>query len=92
MSNYGWTNADGEPIMDGAAYRFEQALDDQYANERAYYYDLYEDIDPEDCPHADGTYLGSGDEDATEGDFACDGCDEIVGRWMLGEDGCPHRV
>lgn len=27
MSNYGWTNADGEPMMDGAAWRFEQQLD-----------------------------------------------------------------
>lgn len=34
MSNYGWTNEEGEPIMDGAAYRFEQALDAQYAEER----------------------------------------------------------
>lgn len=30
MSNYGWTNSDGEPMMDGAAYRFEQALDADY--------------------------------------------------------------
>ena len=30
MSNYGYTNADGEPIMDGAAYRYEQYLDSMY--------------------------------------------------------------
>lgn len=31
---YGWTNEAGEPIMDGAAYRFEQELDAQSAAER----------------------------------------------------------
>ncbi len=31
---YGYTNEAGEPIMDGAAYRFEQELDAQYAQER----------------------------------------------------------
>lgn len=35
MSNYGWTNDQGEPIMDGAAYRFEQQLDADYAEDRA---------------------------------------------------------
>jgi hypothetical protein len=30
-----WTNADGEPIMDGAAWRFEQQLDIEYAEQRA---------------------------------------------------------
>lgn len=34
MTNYGWTNEEGEPIMDGAAYRFEQALDAEYAEQR----------------------------------------------------------
>lgn len=32
---YGWTNEAGEPIMDGFAYRFEQALDEQYGYESA---------------------------------------------------------
>lgn len=27
MTTYGWTNEAGEPIMDGAAWRFEQQLD-----------------------------------------------------------------
>lgn len=48
MSNYGWTNEDGEPIMDGAAYRFEQALDAQYAEERAYD-DFYNNDGETDC-------------------------------------------
>ncbi len=31
-----FTNTQGEPIMDGAAYRFEGELDSYYASERAY--------------------------------------------------------
>ena len=56
MSNYGWTNADGEPIMDGAAYRFEQELDAQSAYERQFddFYDNepdeYCEGDADDCP------------------------------------------
>lgn len=49
MSNYGWTNADGEPIMSGEAYRFEQALDEQDAYERqAFDEDFYADY-PDEC-------------------------------------------
>jgi hypothetical protein len=51
MSNYGWTNADGEPIMDGAAYRFEQQLDAEYAQER--FYDDYYAADDFDEPEDD---------------------------------------
>jgi hypothetical protein len=47
---YGWTNEAGEPIMDGAAYRFEQELDFQSAQER--FYDMddndYWDNEPDD--------------------------------------------
>lgn len=32
---YGYQNEAGEPIMDGAAYRFEQQLDYDYAEEQA---------------------------------------------------------
>lgn len=97
MSNYGYTNDQGEPIMDGAAYRFEQQLDmdsmaDYYAD-RFYDDDGYPDeIDPDDCDHGDGTYLGSADGDATEGDYECDICGAIAGRWVMGEDGWPERV
>lgn len=42
MSNYGWTNDAGEPIMDGAAYRFEQQLDYDLAQERGMD-DFYDD-------------------------------------------------
>lgn len=41
--SYGWTNSDGEPIMDGAAYRFEQALDAENPP-----YVPFEDEDPHD--------------------------------------------
>lgn len=52
---YGWTNEAGEPIMDGAAYRFEQELDFQSAQER--FYDMddndYWDNDPDDYDEDD---------------------------------------
>ncbi len=44
---YSWMNEDGEPIMDGAAWRFEQALDSEYANERAYA--DYDEPDYDEC-------------------------------------------
>lgn len=48
---YSWTNENGEPIMDGAAYRFEQQLDADYAAE---YYGSPEYLDslddePDEC-------------------------------------------
>lgn len=49
MTHYGWTNEEGEPIMDGAAYRFEQQLDmDSQAD---YYADHFYDNEgePEEC-------------------------------------------
>ena len=50
-----WMNEDGEPIMDGAAWRFEQQLDMDSAADRAYddFYDRYDECDEdhqcEDC-------------------------------------------
>jgi hypothetical protein len=52
MSNYGWTNEAGEPIMSGEAYRFEQQLDldsrDDYYADRFYDQDDYDE--GEECP------------------------------------------
>jgi hypothetical protein len=50
MSNYGWTNEEGEPIMDGAAYRFEQQLDMESAEQR--YLDDDEFFGPDDDEHS----------------------------------------
>jgi hypothetical protein len=73
---YGFTNEAGEPIMDGAAYRYEQYLDSMYEPDP---YDSWEGsdwgveepepFDPAECSHGDGSYPeGAG--------FECDGCDE----------------
>ena len=56
MTQYGWTNEDGEPIMDGAAWRFEQQLDMDSRDD--YYADHFYDNEPdpdlydecENCP------------------------------------------
>lgn len=59
-----WTNAEGEPIMDGAAYRFEQQLDIDSAHEREVddFYDVGwddpEPIAPHLCDHPDINYHG----------------------------------
>jgi hypothetical protein len=54
---YGWQNEDGEPIMDGAAYRFEQELDAQSAEERFWdgmdSWDDYGDDWEDDAPEHD---------------------------------------
>lgn len=59
MTTYGYTNSDGEPIMDGAAYRYEQYLDSTYEPEFDPYRDDYEGDEPEcddehDCNDCDG--------------------------------------
>lgn len=75
MTNYGWTNEDGEPIMSGEAYRFEQALDAQSAEER------YMD---------DDQFFGSDDEYVCDGCGAEDEedctCDEDQDYYQGGED------
>lgn len=67
---YGWTNDAGEPIMDGAAYRFEQQLDHDSAMERwgdgSEFYD-YDDDEPDWC-HACGAEIP---EDEDESDHMC---------------------
>jgi hypothetical protein len=56
-----WMNEDGEPIMDGAAWRFEQQLDadsrDDYYADR-FYDDEPEYMDPATCSHPDVDYRG----------------------------------
>jgi hypothetical protein len=75
MSNYGWTNEEGEPIMSGEAWRFEQQLDmdsqaDYYADH--FYDDGYYDEPDEDrydeCPSCKGEF--SFDTQTS----ACDDC------------------
>lgn len=59
MSNYGYTNEYGEPIMDGAAYRYEQYLDSTYEPDPDDFYDRWdepEDVDPSECDHPDRSY------------------------------------
>ncbi len=61
MSNYGWTNEDGEPIMDGAAWRFEQQLDmDAQADYEA---DHFYDNDGEAPCERDQRWCTGGDLD-----------------------------
>jgi hypothetical protein len=65
-----WTNADGEPIMDGAAWRFEQQLDAEYEPDP--YHDDYcgECDEPDECDH-DGT-------EKTSDGWVCSWCGEPV--------------
>ncbi len=72
MTYYGWTNSDGEPIMDGAAYRFEQQLDDEYAQQR-FEEEFYQNYSDE--PTCDN--IDYDDQDA-DGRFWCFGCDEYA--------------
>jgi hypothetical protein len=62
MSNYGFTNDQGEPIMDGAAYRFEQYIDSMYEPDPDAYYNGWDNepdyVDPEDCDHGDKSWSG----------------------------------
>ena len=69
MSNY--FNEAGEPLMDGAAMRYEMYLDSTYEPEPDYFltYDVYrEEIDPEDCDHGDFSYSRE------RWSATCDGC------------------
>lgn len=70
-----WMNEDGEPIMDGAAWRFEQQLDlDSQAD---YYEDHFYDNEP--------------DEDECEPGHGCCDCDLTRGEWACAycERACP---
>lgn len=93
MSNY--FNEAGEPLMDGSAMRYEMYLDSTYEPDPDEFYNRVVDEDyyydnPDECPHSDGSYLGSADEAATSGDYQCDLCDQIVGTWVRGADGWPE--
>jgi hypothetical protein len=69
---YGYKNDDGEPIMDAAAYRYEQYLDSMYdpdpddSWEGSGWGD--EQPEPEDCDHSDRSWT------PTEPGFKCDIC------------------
>jgi hypothetical protein len=76
MSIYGWTNEDGEPIMSGEAYRFEQALDADYADQR--YLDD-DDYDGPECPDC-GDYVG--DCDCADDDYDGPWVNEDAGMEM----------
>ncbi len=76
---YGYTNEDGEPIMDGVAYRFEQQLDmDSMYDEGDYYdrldrgyYDEPDPLDPSECEHGNGSFPeGAG--------FDCRDCEGLL--------------
>lgn len=56
MTQYGWTNEDGEPIMSGEAWRFEQQLnlDSQADYYEDHFYDDRDDPDYEECPDCEG--------------------------------------
>jgi hypothetical protein len=85
---HSWQNEEGEPIMDGAAWRFEQQLDadlaaerlrDEWENER--WADYEPDITPDNCPQGGNfTYLDGGI-------VRCDDCYQEGGSWVIGEDG-----
>ncbi len=56
---YSWQNEAGEPIMDGAAWRFEQQLDMDSAAD--YYEDHFYDNEPDEerydeCPDCEGEF------------------------------------
>lgn len=62
MSNYGYANEAGEPIMDGAAYRYEQYIDSMYEPDPDAFYDRWDNepdyVDPSECEHGDRSYRG----------------------------------
>lgn len=88
-----WMNADGEPIMDGAAWRFEQQLDMDSAHER-YEDDFYayepDEVDPETCDHADKSWSTNYDSNEIS-NVQCDICFTVAVTWVNGEDG-PESI
>lgn len=54
--SYPYYNEAGEPLMDGAAMRYEMYLDSTYEPDPDDFYNSYEDdeqADPSTCPHTD---------------------------------------
>lgn len=74
-----WMNEDGEPIMDGAAWRFEQQLDLDSAHER-YEDDFYSRYDDE--PSCDEPDTDTLDE---QGRMWCYACDEYADHTLPAE-------
>jgi len=67
---YGYQNEAGEPIMDGAAYRYEQYLDSMYEPDPYDYEDNYDEPEQADtatCTHGNGSY-------PENAGFSCDDC------------------
>lgn len=87
MSNY--YNEAGEPLMDGAAMRYEMYLDsmDDHYDEYPYGYgpDERDDIDPEDCEHHDRDYRNNGCVD-------CAVCGITIGTWERDSEGWPQMT
>lgn len=95
MSDY--FNEAGEPLMDGAAMRYEMYLDSTYEPEPDYFLNngVYRDEDyfydhPDECEHGDCSYLNSAHADS--GEVMCDLCEQIVATWERGEDGWCYRI
>lgn len=75
---YSWQNADGEPIMSGEAWRFEQQLDDEYMA------DFYDDDEYGPEPHEYDT------DDLDDRDVPwCYGCDGYAVCGEYEPDGAP---
>jgi hypothetical protein len=74
---YSWQNEEGEPIISGEAYRFEQQLDADYAAE---YYGSPEYLDSlDDEPDEDDHECSSGDANQRpDGTWECCYCGEPV--------------
>lgn len=90
-----WMNADGEPIMDGAAWRFEQQLDME--SEADWQADLWNDgyydepdVDPETCDHSDKSWTTNYDTNEIS-NVQCDICFTVAVTWVNGEDG-PESI
>jgi hypothetical protein len=70
--SYPYYNEAGEPLMDGAAMRYEMYLDSTYEPDPDAFYDRWDDepdeIDPADCSHTENW---TGNDDGT---VTCDDC------------------
>lgn len=83
MSNYGWTNEEGEPIMSGEAYRFEQQLDADSRDD--YYADHFYDDDGEEelCDECQSDTW----DDTRDGAYLCDACCAAYDEGDANDDG-----
>lgn len=84
---YSWQNADGEPIMSGEAWRFEQQLDMEIAEER--YNDWWQDDDYPECTNDPTDLMHDGWSYNDEGLAECDWCGLRLPQHDEGYDGAP---